>query len=64
MYRFIHDEHAAYARLTAKTVVTLEARQTQAPAKRANYKIPLICRELGIDCIDLVGLLDGLGRRV
>ncbi len=48
----------AYAKVTRKIVVTLESPQPQKPAKKYNYKIPLICDEQKVDCIDFVTMLD------
>ena len=47
----------AFALLKDQTVVTLEAQQNQKPNKRSNYKIPLICQEENVECIDFVELL-------
>lgn len=54
----------AYAKLTGKTVVTLEAEQNQKPGKKFNYKIPLICKEQGVDCITFIDMLDQLDIRI
>ena len=54
----------AYAKLTGKTVVTLEAEQNQKPGKKFNYKIPLICQEQGVDCITFIDMLDQLDIRI
>ncbi|TVQ22667.1 MAG: DUF4411 family protein [Spirochaetaceae bacterium] len=51
----------AYAKIAGGIVVTMEAVQHQAPAKRSNYKIPLVCSEEGVACIDFVQLLDAIG---
>ena len=47
----------AYTSLHTHSVVTIEAVQKQKPAKKSNYKIPLICQEEGIKCINFVELL-------
>ena len=47
----------AFSSLNNHTIVTLEADQKQAPSKKSNYKIPLICRRENIQCIDFVELL-------
>ena len=47
----------AFALLKDQTVVTLEAQQNQKPNKRSNYKIPLICQQENVECIDFVELL-------
>ncbi len=54
----------AYALINQKTVVTYEAPQKQNPAHKYNYKIPLICREKNIECIDFVDLVKELDIRV
>jgi hypothetical protein len=54
----------AYAKIMNKTVVTLEAIQTQKPGKKCNYKIPLICDEQNVRCIDFVSMLKELNIRV
>ncbi len=53
----------AYAKVTRKTVVTLESPQPQKPDKKYNYKIPLICHEQKVDCINFVTMLDQLNLR-
>lgn len=47
----------AFALLGNHTVVTLEEKQKQPPAKKSNYKIPLICQIENVECIDFVELL-------
>lgn len=54
----------AYAKYHKKTVVTLEKRQIEKPDKFHNYKIPLICQEESVECIDLVTLLRRLGIKL
>ncbi len=54
----------AYAKITGKTIVTLESPQPQNPAKKSNYRIPLICQELGVDCITFIEMLDQLDLRI
>ncbi len=54
----------AYAKEKKKTVVTLEEEQPQKPGKKYNYKIPLICQEQGVDCIDFITMLDQLNIRI
>lgn len=54
----------AYAKIMNKTVVTLEAIQTQRPGKKCNYKIPLICDEQNVRCIDFVSMLKELSIRI
>ena len=48
----------AFARLGYHTVVTLEAHQKQVPNKKSKYKIPLICREENVQCINFIEMLD------
>ena len=54
----------AYAKEMNKTVVTLEAEQPHKPGKKSNYKIPLICQELGVDCNTFIEMLDQLDIRM
>ena len=68
MAKYETDEHSrgadekdvtliAFALLSNHTVVTLEEKQKQPPAKKSNYKIPLICQEENVECINFVDLL-------
>ena len=68
MNKYETDEHSkgasetdivliSYASLHTHTLVTIEAEQKQKPTKKSNYKIPLICQEEGIECINFVELL-------
>ncbi len=68
MNKYETDEHSkgasdtditliAYAWLHSHTVVTLEAEQNQKPMKKSKYKIPLICQEEAVECINFVELL-------
>ena len=50
----------AYAIVKGKTVVSLESIQNQKPNKKRNYKIPLICSEENVECIDFIKMLDQL----
>ena len=50
----------AYAIKNGDTVVTLESIQNQKPTKKTNYKIPLICVEENVECIDFIQMLDQL----
>ena len=50
----------AYAHFHGHTVVTMEGQQSQKPDKKSNYKIPLICQEQDVRCINLVRLLEEL----
>jgi len=54
----------AYAKVNNNTVVTFESKQPQKPKKKCDYKIPLICHEQGVDCIDFVEMIDRLGIRI
>lgn len=54
----------AYAQIMDKTVVTFEGEQPQKPGKKSNYKIPLICREQNVECIDFIKMLQCLDIRV
>lgn len=54
----------AYAKLTNTTIVTLESKQPEKPSKKSNYKIPLICAEQKVRCIDFISLLRELKIQV
>ncbi len=54
----------AYAKVKEKIVVTFEEEQPQKPGKKKNCRIPLICDEQGVDCINFVAMLDRLGIRI
>ena len=54
----------ACAELTGMTVVTLEKVQSTVPSKKQNYKIPLICQERDVTCIDFVKMLENLGVEI
>lgn len=54
----------AYAKINSKTVVTMEAVQKIAPKKKSYYKIPLICKEQSVSCIDFVAFLRKIGITV
>ena len=54
----------SYAKKKEKTVVTLEEEQKQKPGKKYNYKIPLVCSEQGVECIDFVQMIERLGIRI
>ena len=47
----------AYARLNEKTVVTEEGKQPNKPGTKYNYKIPTVCAEQGVECINFVDML-------
>lgn len=50
----------AYAKIMRKIVVTFEGEQIQKPGKKSNYKIPLICREQVVNCINFIKLIERL----
>ncbi len=54
----------AYAKVKIKTVVTFEENQPQKPGKKKNYKIPLICDEQDVECIEFVTMLGRLDIRI
>ena len=47
----------AFAALEDHIIVTLEAYQRDVPDKISNYKIPLICKEEGVQCITFIEML-------
>jgi len=49
-----------YAKENRYTVVTFEGKQKQKPGKITNYKIPLVCHEEGVKCIDFIAFLQEL----
>ena len=51
----------AYAKRKDKTVVTLEGEQKQKPLKKYKYKIPLVCSEEGVLCINFVEMIEDFG---
>lgn len=52
----------AYAKRESKIVVTLEKKQDKDPSrKKYNYKIPLVCSEEKVPCINFVEMIDDLG---
>lgn len=50
-----------YAKENQKTIVTLESRQPNPPEKKHKYKIPLICSQEEVECINYVEFLKRLG---
>jgi len=54
----------AYAKTTGATVVTFEAEQQQRPSKKCNYKIPLICKDENVKCINFITMLKNLGIKI
>ena len=60
----LNDIHlVAFARHIGGCVVTQEATQKNRPGNIHNYKIPLICKDEGVDCINLTGMLERLGAK-
>ncbi len=51
----------AYAKIENKTVVTLEGKQDQKPREKRNYKIPLVCSEEGIPCVNFIETIKDFG---
>jgi len=54
----------AYAKIENKPVVTLEASQVTPPKNKSNYKIPLICLEQGIECLNFVQMIRRLEVKI
>lgn len=54
----------AYAKLYRKTVVTAEGKQHNKLEKKCNSKIPLVCKEQGVKCINFVEMLKRLGIKI
>ena len=54
----------AYAKLYRKTVVTEEGKQHGKPKEKYNSKIPLVCKEQGVECINFVEMLKCLGIKI
>ena len=54
----------AYASYCSCVVVTFEAWQNSKPNNKSAYKIPLICSEENIKCIDFVKLLRNLDIKI
>lgn len=54
----------AYAMLNEKTVVTEEGKQLEKPMKKCKSKIPLVCKEQGVECINFVEMLKCLGIKI
>lgn len=54
----------SYAKKKDKIIVTLEGNQAQKPTEKYNYKIPLICSEENIECINFVQMLERLGIKI
>ncbi|MDZ7821872.1 MAG: hypothetical protein U5N26_08705 [Candidatus Marinimicrobia bacterium] len=40
------------------------AKQVSFPSEKSRYKVPSICREQDVDCIDFIGMLTELHIRV
>lgn len=54
----------AYAKVNDKIVVTTEEKQPNEPKKKYNYKIPLVCDEQDVQCIDFVEMLRRLNIQI
>lgn len=54
----------AYAKMNNKIVVTEEGEQPQKPKKKYKYKIPLICDEKKVECINCIEMIRRLGIRI
>ncbi len=54
----------AYAKIMNKIVVTFESLQPNRPSKKSNYKIPLICQEQGVRCINFIAMLEELDANI
>lgn len=54
----------AYAKIMNKTVVTLESVQMQKPDKKSKYRVPLICNEQNVKCINFVSMLKELNIQI
>ncbi len=54
----------AYAKIKNEAVVTFEAKQKQVPDRKSNYKIPLICEENDVECINFIEMLGNLGIKI
>ena len=53
-----------YAKLCRKTVVTEEGKQPGKPKEKYNSKIPLVCKEQGVECINFVEMLKRLDIKI
>ena len=51
----------AYAKKENKIVVTLEGEQNQKPREKKNYKIPLVCSEEGVSCVNFIEMINDFG---
>ncbi len=54
----------SYTKKQNETVVTLEGKQVQEPKEKKHYKIPLICQEENVHCINFVEMFKGLQIRI
>lgn len=54
----------AYAKINNKIVVTEEGKQPEKPKEKWNYKIPLICDEKEVECINFIEMIRRLGIRI
>lgn len=54
----------AYAKINNKIVVTEEGKQPDKPEKKCNYKIPAICDEQKVKCINFIEMIRLLEIRI
>lgn len=54
----------AYAKINNKIVVTDEEEQPQKPVKKYKYKIPAICDEKKVECINFIKMIRQLEIRI
>ncbi|MEM7183119.1 MAG: DUF4411 family protein [Spirochaetota bacterium] len=54
----------SYAKFHQGTVVTYEAKQPNRPGKKENYKIPLICKEQGVECLTFIEMITKLNIQI
>ncbi len=54
----------AFAKIFNKMVITLEGEQKQKPKEKFNYKIPLICDEQGVGCLNFIEMLTKLNIKI
>ncbi len=62
--KLTEQQKIAYARQYKKTVVTFEEKQPGKPDSKSNYKIPLICQEERVHCIDFIQMIQNMGITV
>ncbi len=54
----------AYAKHHNHSVVTFEAQQPQRPEDKSKYKIPLICENQNVECLNFVEFLREVGIKI